>query len=151
METNPERKGERGWLADFIALSNITRRGTSHSRLCSVNMRLRSLAAVAVALAAIVTFAGRRFFSSAAAPQQASISSTPSQSYLVILGVGDRAETNWDGSITASGATILGIQGWRFSATDTILGTSGWKLSTRPSAPGPQGTSGPVQENGIIV
>ena len=114
-------------------------------------MRLRSLAAVAVALAAIVTFAGRRFFSSAAAPQQASISSTPSQSYLVILGVGDRAETNWDGSITASGATILGIQGWRFSATDTILGTSGWKLSTRPSAPGPQGTSGPVQENGIIV
>jgi len=81
----------------------------------------------------------------------ATLSYTPSQSYLIALGVNDQTPTAWDGSITASGATILSLQGWRFSDGDSVTGTTGWKLSTRESPPPPSQTSGPMQENGIIV
>ena len=36
------------------------------------------------------------------------------ESYLIALGVGETAETNRDGSIVATGAAILSLQGWRF-------------------------------------
>ncbi len=35
----------------------------------------------------------------------ATLTSAPSQSYLVMLGVGDKAVTNWVGTVTATGAT----------------------------------------------
>ena len=114
-------------------------------------MRLRYTAIVVLALAAVVALTGKRLLSRESTTPLASIPSPAAQSYLVILGVGDKAETNWDGSITAAGATILNLQGWRFTGTDSISGTTGWKLSTRPSPPPPSATEGPVQENGIIV
>ena len=71
------------------------------------------------------------------------------QSYLVILGIGDKADTNWDGSIAVTGANIEILRGWRFTGADSISGTTSWKMSTRttPSLNPP----GPVQENGVIV
>src|SRR5580765_7273209 len=71
-----------------------------------------------------------------------------SQSYLVILGIGDQAATTWDGSITVTGANLQVLRGWRFTPDDSIATTS-WKLSTRtgPALNGP----GPIQENGVIV
>jgi hypothetical protein len=115
-----------------------------------MNMRYRYVA-VALALAAVAVFAGRRLFYPAVSLHAATLSSTPSQSYLVILGVGDTAGTNWDGSITATGGTILSLAGWRFSDTDAISGTSSWKLSTRMAPPPPLQTTGLLQENGVIV
>ena len=47
----------------------------------------------------------------------------PAQSFLVILGVGDRP-TNWDGSITVTGAAIEILRGWRFTGTDAVSGTT---------------------------
>lgn len=84
-----------------------------------------------------------------AAIHAASTTVVPGQSYLVILGVGDTAATNWDGSIAVTGANIQILRGWRFTAADSITGTTSWKISTRitPSLTPP----GPVQENGLIV
>jgi hypothetical protein len=104
-----------------------------------------------LAFAALAWVAGKRLFYPSVAIRAATLSSPAAQSYLIILGVGDTAPTKWDGSITAAGATILSLQGWRFTATDAISGTSSWTLSTRQAPPPPQQTTGPMQENGIIV
>ncbi len=109
-------------------------------------MRLRYLVVVLLSLAAVAAFAGRRLLYTRISALSTPISFPPAQSFLVILGVGDKAGTNWDGSITATGATILSLQGWRFNNADSISGTTSWKTSTR-TTPG----SGPVQETGVIV
>jgi hypothetical protein len=101
-------------------------------------------------LAAAIFVAGRRLLHPSISPHAATLSYTPSQSYLIALGVGDATPTVWDGSIAATGATILGLQGWRFSGTDSISGSS-WKLSSRYAPTPPTLTIGPMQENGIIV
>ena len=113
-------------------------------------MRLR-LAAMLLVIAAIGTFIGKRLLYPAVSPLAASISSPASQTFLIILGVGDKVDTNWDGSITAAGGTIQKIDGWRFTAADSISGTSSWKLTARTAPPGPSATTGPMQENGVIV
>jgi hypothetical protein len=109
---------------------------------------IRYLWLVPLALAAI---GGRRLLFPDVRPAAANVSAPASQSYLVILGVGDKTSTVWDGSIAATGATITSIKGWRFTGTDSVSGTSSWKLSTREAPPGPSQTTGPMQENGVIV
>src|SRR5271167_3879952 len=116
-----------------------------------MNMRLRYLLVVVFSLAAVALVGGKRLLYSQVTVASPPISSPAAQSFLVILGVGDKTPTKWDGSITATGATILSLQGWRFSATDAISGTSSWTLSSRQAPPPPSQTSGPMQENGIIV
>src|SRR5260370_17388643 len=98
-------------------------------------MRLRYVIVLLVVLAAVAAFAGKKLHYPEAAAAPAVISSPQAQSFLVILGVGDKAATNWDGSVTANGATILGLKGWRFSATDSISGTSTWNLAVPPVPP----------------
>jgi hypothetical protein len=112
-------------------------------------MRLRNLA-VWLVLAVAILAVGKRLLYPKVTPLAASLSSPNAQAYLIALGVNDAAPTTWDGSITATGATILGVQGWRFSSADSISGTS-WKLATRTAPPPPLQTSGPMQENGVIV
>jgi len=114
-----------------------------------LNMRLRYVFVVLAVLAAIGAFASKKLLYPDAAITPAAISSPATQSFLVILGVNGNAALNWDGSITATGATILSLKGWRFSGTDSISGTSSWKLATRDS--NGVGGNGPIEENGIIV
>ncbi|HYL75898.1 MAG TPA: hypothetical protein VEU96_16930 [Bryobacteraceae bacterium] len=117
-----------------------------------MRMRLRYAAFVVLALAAVVgAVAGKRLVSKEAALPLATIAAPAAQSYLVMLGVGDSTPTVWDGSITATGGTIVSLVGWRFTGTDAISGTSNWKLSTRTAPPPPSQTSGPIQENGVVV
>ncbi len=111
-------------------------------------MRARSLLAVLVVL---LGAGGRWLLHPPTSHADAPVPSPATQSYLVILGVGDKSATVWDGSITATGASILGLRGWRFSGTDAITGINTWKLSTRGAPPPPGGTTGPMQENGVIV
>jgi hypothetical protein len=112
-------------------------------------MRLRYLVVSLLGLAAVAVFVGKRLLHPAVSIHAATSTVAPARSYLVILGVGDTAATNWDGSITAAGANIAFLRGWRFTGADSISGTTSWKISTRttPSLTPP----GPVQENGIIV
>jgi hypothetical protein len=115
-----------------------------------MSVRTRYLVFVLFALA-FGGIAGKRLLYPNRSLHAATLSSTQSHSYLVTLGVGDTAATAWDGSIAATGAFILNLQGWRFSDTDAITGTTGWKMSTREAPPPPSATSGPMQENGVIV
>jgi hypothetical protein len=113
-----------------------------------VSLRLRYMV-VLVALAAVGAFVGKRVLYPRLSLHAATTTVPPAQSYLVILGVGDTAATNWDGSITVTGANIQILRGWRFTGADSISGTTSWKINTRttPSLNPP----GPVQENGFIV
>jgi Periplasmic component of the Tol biopolymer transport system len=83
------------------------------------------------------------------APVPSQISSPKNISFLVAFGVGDKAGAVWNGTIDATGATIVSLAGWRFAGMDAVDGTTGWRLSTRLS-PVVTGT-GPLEENGIIV
>src|SRR5258708_9243945 len=93
-------------------------------------MRLRYLPVLLLVLAAVAVIAGKRLLYPNLSTRAASLSSPPSQSYLVILGVGDKVANNWDGSITATGATILGLQGWRFAGTDSITDRKSTRLNS---------------------
>src|SRR5579871_2275065 len=112
-------------------------------------MRLRYLLVTLLVLAAVTFIPIKRLLYPEVSLHAASTTVAPAQSYLVILGVGDRTATNWDGSITVTGANIQILRGWRFTGADSISGTTSWKISTRvtPSLTPP----GPVQENGLIV
>src|SRR4051794_5466892 len=82
--------------------------------------------------------------------------------FRVLLGVGDSASTNWDGSVKLAGGKIVKIEGWRFADGDSTDGTSSWKASTRGGAVAPGGKKGgqkkgspggpgPVLENGVLI
>ena len=111
-----------------------------------VSVRWRYLVVVLLSLAAAAVGGKWLLFSQVASPP-APVSVAAAESFLVIFGVGDTAETNWDGSITVNGANIQILRGWRFTGADSISNNSSWKLSTRttPSLTPP----GPIQENGL--
>jgi len=111
-------------------------------------MRVRYLT-VLLLVAAIAAVATRSLRYERVSPLAAPVSAPPTQSFLIALGVNDTEGAVWDGSITATGGTIVGLTGWRFYDTDSISGTSSWKatLRTTPSYAPP----GPVQETGVIV
>ena len=118
-------------------------------------MRLRYLVVILLTLAVVAAIAGRRLVFPQVAASATPISSPAMQSFVVALGVGDKAAAVWDGSITAAGGSILSIQGWRFTDTDAITSTPGvwsWKANTRMAPAGPNESGvGLFQENGIIV
>ena len=68
-------------------------------------------------------------------------------SFLVLLGVGDKAATTWDGSVAVTGGQVLAIQGWRFGGKDSTDNKSTWKISTRTSA----GSNTVMTENGVVI
>ena len=116
-------------------------------------MRMRYLVIVLLVIAAVAALAGKRLLYTKVYPLAAPISAPQGQSsYIIALGVGDVAGAVWDGSIGATGGTIVSVTGWRFYDTDAVSSSSGnwsWKatLRTTPSYSPP----GPVQETGIIV
>src|ERR1039457_1867887 len=112
-------------------------------------MRIRFALVVLLALA---IFGGRRRLFPQSSTPAAPIASPNAESFLLLVGIGERADTNWDGSITATGGTILSLKGWRFTGTDSIAGTSSWKMAVRMTSSGPSETgNGLFQENGLIV
>ena len=116
-----------------------------------MTIRVRNTAVMLLAFTATTVFLGSRLLHPRTSLHAATLTNTPSQSYLVILGIADKVDTNWDGTVTATGGAILGLQGWRFTAADSITGTTGWKLATRPGAAGAGGNGPAVEENGLIV
>jgi len=75
----------------------------------------------------------------------------------ILLGVTDSQATPWDGSVTARGARIQSVNGWRFERPDAVSGTS-WKASSRQPRLfinglqfDLQGHPLPVVPNGVIV
>jgi hypothetical protein len=70
----------------------------------------------------------------------------------VILGLTDRAETKWDGSVKAEGARVTAVEGWRFEGADEVTGTS-WRASTHRIRLFGGGRAGqpPFTANGVVV
>ena len=70
----------------------------------------------------------------------------------LLLGVTDRVEMKWDGSVSADRGRILSIDGWRFEGQDAIEGAS-WRASThRIRLFGARGAQQPpFVANGVIV
>jgi hypothetical protein len=106
----------------------------------------KARAALVVAVLAATGLAWRIFSQSPAPPQ---VASPGVLSFLIILGVQGGSGATWDGSITATGAAIVDLRGWRFSGTDSITGNS-WKAVNHLLSTGPSATN-TYQENGIIV
>ena len=112
---------------------------------------------VLLVLFMLAVFGGRRFLYPQTSSPAAPITSPNAASFLLIFGVGEKVPNNWDGSITATGGTILSLKGWRFTGTDSISGSSGsgtwtWQISVRMTAAGPNESGNTLfQENGLIV
>jgi hypothetical protein len=71
----------------------------------------------------------------------------------LVLGLTDKAGTTWDGSVTARGCRISGVEPWRFEGDDAIGSGDSWKLSTHPIRLFGGGRQGPppVVANGVVV
>ena len=54
---------------------------------------------------------------------------------LVTLGLGDRAEVDWSGSIEATNGEIVDLIGYEMGAGDLIRPPRRWQMSTRPAFP----------------
>lgn len=75
--------------------------------------------------------------------------------FRVLLGVGDKEPTDWDGSVTVSPGRIENIQGMHFRGPDSTDSRSKWKassgLSLTPVGRAYAGMRAPVLPNGIII
>ncbi len=114
-----------------------------------MGMRSRYFPIAMAAAAAVVFYAGKRLVSPDLTLRAASVTLAPAQSYLVILGVGDKTETDWSGSLAVTGATVQILRGWRFTNADSVSGTTSWTMSTHTTLS--LTPPGPIQENGLIV
>jgi hypothetical protein len=50
--------------------------------------------------------------------------------FRVMLGRGDKAVTDWSGSVAVSGGTLIGLEGWRFRKGDSVNPPASWTAST---------------------
>src|SRR5579872_1899346 len=73
----------------------------------------------------------------------------------VLLGVGDRAATNWSGGVSARGARIVSVEPWRFDADDAMQRGNRWKITThvtrRFGAAALRGAARSFSANGVVV
>ena len=71
----------------------------------------------------------------------------------LVVGLTDREQTKWDGSVTARDARITAIEPYRFDADDAILAGNAWKMSTHHARVfAAQLVAGaPFTGNGVIV
>jgi len=76
--------------------------------------------------------------------------------YRILLGLGDKQPTVWDGKISVSEGRVVSIQGWRFAETDSTDYRKRWKASTRHGVPTAAARQrgqkrGAIEENGVTV
>ncbi len=81
-------------------------------------------------------------------PATAPASPGAGPTFRILLGVGDRAATTWDGSVS-SASRIASVTGWRFVAEDRVDGLA-WKASTRVSLGRKKKAEG-IFPNGVLV
>ena len=72
----------------------------------------------------------------------------------ILLGVGDQTPAVWDGSVSASGATVAAVEPWRFDGADALLPGNAWKIGTHPARTfmaSIQNITPPVAANGVLI
>jgi hypothetical protein len=115
-------------------------------------MQKRIWISTLIVIAAVA--AGVSLYSKGRGAEQASASGAVA--FRILLGVGDKEDTPWDGSVKASPGQVLGIQGWRFVDGDSTDSKSSWKASSRKSISQSTRPTGPLAvfvmfETGVIV
>ena len=69
----------------------------------------------------------------------------------LVLGLSDAANIAWDGSVTARGARISSLEGWRFEGNDAILPDNSWRLAIHAIRLFGSGAQAPAVANGVVV
>ena len=71
----------------------------------------------------------------------------------VVFGLGDSGDIKWDGSVTARGASITSLEGWRFDAQDGIIPPNSWRASIHRIRlfGGGQQAQPPFVANGVVI
>lgn len=71
----------------------------------------------------------------------------------ILLGVGDKVTTRWDGSVAVEGGRVTRITPWRFSADDEIHGDNSWRATTHAIVLDWDSwtDNAPLAPNGIII
>jgi hypothetical protein len=70
----------------------------------------------------------------------------------VVMGLGDQAAVEWDGSATVRAARLRTVDGWRFEGTDAIAADLSWKCSIHPIRLfGAQGRQPAAIANGVVL
>ena len=111
------------------------------------------LVASAAAAAGLFFFPPAAFLAQSSLPQPVEMPAVVT--FRVLVGVGDTEVAAWNGSVTATGAEIDSIRGWRFQGTDSTDYKSSWRRATRR---GPGGAAqkkkkaaAPLQDNGVLI
>jgi len=108
---------------------------------------LLSLAAAAICVLA----AGALLYPQGSRTTQ-SLNMPEAVAFRILLGVGDKEPTVWDGKVSVSEGKILRIEGWQFGRGDSTDGRTGWKASTqRVRLRRQRQARGPVRPNGVII
>ncbi len=55
---------------------------------------------------------------------------TPTATFRVTLGIGDKEPTDWSGQVAVDGGEATDLAGWRFEEKEAVEGTRGWKCGT---------------------
>ena len=89
-------------------------------------MKLKSLGGMVAVM--VLVAAGIAIY-----PQQRSSKETDmpqAVAFRILLGVGDREPTVWDGTVTVTPGSIQRIQGWRFRGDEATDSKTSWKASS---------------------
>ena len=111
------------------------------------------LITAAAAVAGLFLFPAATFLAQSSLPKPVEMPAVVT--FRVLMGVGDEEPLSWNGSVTATGAEIDSIRGWRFQGSDSTDYQSSWRLSTRR---GPGGAAqkkkkaaAALQDNGVLI
>src|SRR5262249_37437368 len=69
----------------------------------------------------------------------------------ILLGLTDTRSTPWDGSLSVSRGSVVGLEPWRFDDGDALRGESAWTLSTHPMRVFGAQANRPVVANGVVA
>src|SRR5438067_12049886 len=91
-------------------------------------MRLRAVCVVALLAAAVCYFSFRPV---QPVYSQPAVVNTDTSQFRIVVGLKDHEAREFRGKITATGAEIASVQGWRFSQNDSADSTGAFSLHTK--------------------
>src|SRR5450759_498515 len=91
-------------------------------------MRLRTVCVVALLAAVVCYFSFRRI---QPVYSQAAVPNTDTSQFRIVVGLKDQEAREFKGKLTATGAEISSVQGWRFSQRDSANASGAFDFRTK--------------------
>ncbi len=96
----------------------------------------------------VVAIVSLLLFASGAAVERGTHEWPQTESFRILLGVGDSAPESWNGKVRVDGAKLAALEGVRLAGADTVDSAHGtWSLSSHRDTP----PGSAVYENGVVV